>query len=195
MVTAATAKSGFNATEVSGIVSRHNKLRADEPSTDMLNMTWNTALESNAQSHASRCNFSHSSGANRTNVGEFSYAGENLYASSGTLNVNSFVDSWYSEKSQYNYDANSCSGTCGHYTQVVWANSTAIGCGVQFCPVLASSSMKNSYFVVCQYGPGGNIAGKRPYTKASSSGLFPPNLSLTYTSLALVCFLYVKSNH
>ncbi|XP_055890377.1 glioma pathogenesis-related protein 1-like [Biomphalaria glabrata] len=152
---AVTDKSGFTTEEATGIVDRHNELRTSEQSSDMLNITWNSALETNAQTHAAKCNFTHSTGEFRSNVGGFSYAGENIYASSGTsLNVTIIVDYWYSEKSDYNYDTNTCTKVCGHYTQVVWANSTAIGCGVQFCPVLDSSSMNNSYFVVCQYGPG-----------------------------------------
>ncbi|KAK0041442.1 glioma pathogenesis-related protein 1 [Biomphalaria pfeifferi] len=178
-------KSGFTSTESSDIVTRHNKLRTDEPSSDMLTMAWDSALETNAQAHATKCNFSHSTGEFRSNVGGFSYAGENLFASPA-LNVTSFVDSWYSEKKNYNFDANSCSGVCGHYTQVVWANSSAIGCGVQMCSNLAGTILKNSYFVVCQYGPGGNINGMRPYTKASSSARFPPNVTLISCLLLLL---------
>ncbi|XP_061181190.1 GLIPR1-like protein 1 [Saccostrea echinata] len=67
------------------------------------------------------------------------------------------VNWWYAEVSKYNYNANSCSGVCGHYTQVVWANSEYLGCAKQRC--------SNFYIYVCNYGPGGNISGRRPYSQ------------------------------
>merc|ERR1719326_2392685 len=50
----------------------------------------------------------------------------------------------------------------GHYTQVVWKTSTALGCGVQ------------GRLLVCQYGPGGNMGGEfssnvQPPTKSESA--------------------------
>merc|ERR1712135_128354 len=69
--------------------------------------------------------------------------------------------------------ANGKTGVIGHYTQVVWAETTDVGCGY-----IASS--KGSY-MACNYGPGGNVAGKRVYetgkpgskcpTKKTSQGL------------------------
>jgi hypothetical protein len=45
---------------------------------------------------------------------------------------------------------------CGHYTQVVWHNTTQIGCGV------AVDLEDNSYWV-CRYRPGGNISNRQPF--------------------------------
>ena len=47
---------------------------------------------------------------------------------------------------------------CGHYTQVVWRNTTKIGCAIYTCPGFQYGST-----VVCDYGPGGNIGGQSPY--------------------------------
>ena len=35
------------------------------------------------------------------------------------LDVSNYVDGWVSEKKDYHYSSNSCSGMCGHYTQVM----------------------------------------------------------------------------
>ena len=41
--------------------------------------------------------------------------------------------------------------------QLVWAESTTLGCGIHLCPVaqapLFGTTFENSYFVVCNYGP------------------------------------------
>uniref|UniRef100_A0A2C9LU83 SCP domain-containing protein n=1 Tax=Biomphalaria glabrata TaxID=6526 RepID=A0A2C9LU83_BIOGL len=118
------SKSGFTAREVDDLVNLHNKLRADEHGLDMLNMSWNSDLENNAQNHANKCDFSHSSQSYRSNVGHFSYVGENLYAiGDSSPSARNIVETWYREKSNYDYGDNSCSGSCGHYTQETISNT------------------------------------------------------------------------
>merc|ERR1719337_1625 len=62
------------------------------------------------------------------------------------------VEMWYSEieftKGGLTGGPSECTGTCGHYTQVVWADSSTLGCG-------AAGNV-----VVCQYGEGGNMLGQ-----------------------------------
>src|SRR5919109_4021378 len=66
------------------------------------------------------------------------------------------VDKWGSEKQNYNYRKNSCSGVCGHYTQVVWKNSVEVGCGMAICD-------NKSQVWVCNYNPPGNVEDEIPY--------------------------------
>lgn len=70
------------------------------------------------------------------------------------------VDSWGSEIQWYSYKNNSCSApagkSCGHYTQLVWAETTEVGCGKAICSDL-------SQVWVCSYDPPGNMNGKNPY--------------------------------
>ncbi|MEM6522020.1 MAG: CAP domain-containing protein, partial [Cyanobacteria bacterium P01_C01_bin.70] len=42
------------------------------------------------------------------------------------------VAAWVAEKADYDYASNSCASgkVCGHYTQIVWRETTAVGCGV-----------------------------------------------------------------
>ncbi|KAK0041441.1 GLIPR1-like protein 1 [Biomphalaria pfeifferi] len=186
----------FTAREAIDLVNLHNKLRADEHGLVMLNISWNSDLENNAQNHANKCDFSHSSQAYRSNVGNFSYVGENLYAIGGSSpSTSNIVETWYREKSNYDYGDNSCSGACGHYTQIVWAETTAVGCGIAYCSTITNSKITNGYLVVCQYGPGGNISGKRPYLKASAPGLLSRDVCVTVSLVTFVCLLCLRNSY
>lgn len=69
------------------------------------------------------------------------------------------VDNWAGERSDYNYENNSCARgkMCGHYTQLVWRTSTTVGCAVAVCEDTREQVW------VCQYQPPGNWIGERPY--------------------------------
>jgi pathogenesis-related protein 1 len=139
--------------ELMGITAAHNEVRAD---VGVPGMTWNPALASLAAGFIADCQFEHSSSGERSGVAGFEYIGENLYSSGGFQPTGQDVtDAWASEKAMYNYDNNSCSGVCGHYTQIVWRDSTDLGCAMQACG--------NGFIVSCEYGPGGNFVGQRPY--------------------------------
>jgi hypothetical protein len=90
-------------------------------------------------------------------VGHPYYVGENVFGSSGNTTPQQVVNLWASEAANYNYQNNSCSGVCGHYTQIVWRTSVDLGCAKGECPNLTYRTS-----VVCNYGPGGNSGG-RPY--------------------------------
>jgi pathogenesis-related protein 1 len=69
------------------------------------------------------------------------------------------VDVWAGEKDNYDYASNRCAAgkICGHYTQVVWAATERVGCGLAQCAGLAFGAT-----IVCNYSPAGNSGG-RPY--------------------------------
>ncbi|WP_420580646.1 CAP domain-containing protein [Reichenbachiella sp.] len=84
--------------------------------------------------------------------------GENIFKGSvGSVNVGDAVDSWAAEKQNYNYKKNTCEQDkiCGHYTQLVWNNSTEVGCAKTICD--------GSVIWVCNYNPPGNFVGQKPY--------------------------------
>jgi hypothetical protein len=90
--------------------------------------------------------------------GKDSYVGENIYASTGnTVAPTDAVTSWMSESSKYDYTKNNFSNA-GHYTQVVWRDSVRIGCAIVNCP-----NARYNNTVLCDYAPGGNISGQKPY--------------------------------
>lgn len=140
-------------TELMGITAAHNRVRAD---VSVGPMTWNNDLAVLAQGFIADCEFMHSTQSDRSDKAGFDYIGENLYMSGGFQPTGQAVtDSWASEKADYDYASNACSGTCGHYTQIVWATSIDLGCAMKQCG--------NGYLVSCEYGPGGNYQGQRPY--------------------------------
>ena len=82
--------------------------------------------------------------------------GENIYTiSGGTATPFEVVDLWAKEARGYDIRSNSCSGVCGHYTQIVWGKTRAVGCAVADAP--------RREIWVCNYDPPGNVIGYRPY--------------------------------
>lgn len=82
--------------------------------------------------------------------------GENLFEISGGRETPAnVVAAWMSEAANYNYETNSCSARCGHYTQVIWKTTKLVGCGV------AGNGKREVW--VCDYYPPGNVVGERPY--------------------------------
>jgi len=117
-------------------------------------LQWSEALTTYAQAWASTlqgrgCRMEH-----RT---EDDY-GENLAWSSGnSFTPEQVVEIWGKEKSFYDYDTNTCAdgAVCGHYTQVVWRTTQAVGCAMARCG--------ESEVWVCNYDPPGNWVGEKPY--------------------------------
>ena len=124
----------------------HNAART-EVGVEPLN--WDNALaeeaEAYAQELAKRHRFEHA----RDNNGH----GENLYWYSATTNtpMSDASKSWYDEIEVYRYRR--CCGPnfseTGHYTQMVWHSTTAVGIGV-------AVSSKGETYVVARYNPTGN---------------------------------------
>merc|ERR1712190_573524 len=88
----------------------------------------------------------HSSNNARQGVAGFSHVGENL--ASGVTDARA-VDMWYREIDHTNGGlTNAYSSATGHYTQVVWRETSRLGCGIQ------------GTLLVCQYGTTGNMRGE-----------------------------------
>lgn len=141
---------------MAGITAAHNAARAavEPPAASPIPpLTWSGEVAAVAQAYADKCVFKHSGGP----------YGENLYASSASSTAEAVVESWASEKAEYDYAADSCSDECGHYTQVVWAASLRLGCGVTTCTTGSPFGGGEWQNWVCNYDPPGNYIGQRPY--------------------------------
>jgi len=158
------------------MVNSHNKVRHSVnagtywdqpvPGTPVADVVWDELLAEVAHNYASDCHWGHNSNrsAEYAAAGGSGYVGENIAASSGNPTTDSVVDSqWGAEAKSYNYSNNSCSGVCGHYTQVAWKTSTRIGCARVHCDSFTGGISWSGYFTVCNYAPGGNMNGQRPY--------------------------------
>jgi uncharacterized protein YkwD len=87
--------------------------------------------------------------------------GENLWAGTmGAYTPEQMVESWIGEKTLYKYGRfpdvakNGNWVDVGHYTQLIWGNTTAVGCAV------ASNAEED--ILVCRYDPPGNWMGQFP---------------------------------
>ena len=152
--------------ELAGITLRHNEIRAAvQTSTPLPALQWDPQLAAYAQAYVSQCIDQQAPAGlvdhnpARQNVAGYQYIGENIYAAGGTTATpTAAVNSWASEAANYNYANNTCNGGCGHYTQIVWRETTHVGCALYNCAGLQYPST-----ILCDYGPGGNIGGQRPY--------------------------------
>lgn len=82
--------------------------------------------------------------------------GENLYEiTGGSASPQQVVEAWADEARDYDIRTNTCYGMCGHYTQIVWRATRAVGCGV------IGGGDREVW--VCEYDPAGNVVGFRPY--------------------------------
>ncbi len=86
--------------------------------------------------------------------------GENIFWGSRGRNWQpaDAVWAWLREGQWYNHWSNTCSfgNSCGHYTQIMWRQTTRVGCAEQVCS-------DGNTFMTCNYYPPGNWVGQRPY--------------------------------
>lgn len=147
-------------------VAAHNNWRAKVGVTEKL--SYSPELETSAQAWAdnlkqtNRCKMRHSKGEGR--YGENIFWASAMAWSDGRKELQQVtpqhvVDSWGSEKADYDYASNSCKPgkICGHYTQVVWRTTTSVGCAMAVCDDTRTQVW------VCQYQPAGNWVGNKPY--------------------------------
>jgi len=59
-------------------------------------------------------------------------------------------------------------GAWGHFSQIVWASTTQVGCYTQYCGSGLANTASNvpPYFTVCNYYPPGNYLGDFAKVKA-----------------------------
>jgi hypothetical protein len=158
-------------TLIAELVTAHNQARSGPlnptPMPALPPVTWDPVLADSAYGYLARCIATASPpalvdhNADRSTdyqaLGGSGYVGENIFASSGSATPTAAVASWMAEASQYDYNTSPI-GTAGHYTQVVWRASVRIGCAIVDCP-----NVTFHHTVLCDYAPGGNIQGQKPY--------------------------------
>lgn len=141
--------------DMNGIVSRHNYWRTK---VGVPPLRWSNRLSQLSKRWANHlrkenCRIYHSSG--RGIFGNL--YGENIYWSVRVKNTpESVVDDWAEEIQFFNPKTGGCKGgECGHYTQIIWKNTTKVGCAMVRCG--------EKEIWVCSYSPAGNWVGQKPY--------------------------------
>lgn len=152
----------------------YNFAAQNRPSNPLAPMTNATSLKNSAASVASSCNFAHSG---------WNGVGENLFV--GTEAPNTSTEQWLSDRNwwiknavnDWTYEArfvnyavganavkcndgstgSACRSKIGHYTQIMWADTTEVGCAAHYCPNgIGNFSSRASTMLVCHYSPQGN---------------------------------------
>ncbi|KAJ7375082.1 hypothetical protein OS493_001814 [Desmophyllum pertusum] len=79
---------------------------------------------------------------------------------------------------------------CGHYTQLAWAKSKRIGCGVKWCDKDFGQPhpwIPGETIVTCDNGPAGNIIGEYPYQKGTPCSKCASGNGFCYKNLCRDC--------
>ncbi len=100
------------------------------------------------------CPSGHSSNEYRANQAGFQQVGENLYSGTDVLHG---IALFAEERLLYEFGTEIAEDNftpIGHYTQMVWSDTTDVGCAVGDCGM---------WRTVCWYGPAGNYLGEAPY--------------------------------
>ena len=138
-------------------------------------VSWNTTLASYASSYLARdgCVFQHSGGP----------YGENL--AMGYPNATASVQAWGNEAAHYNFKNPGFAESTGHFTQLVWQNTTATGCACSLCG-------ESGWFVVCEYWPPGNVIGEfaQEVLAPVGAGSKPKPHFWAVITLAVMCYLF-----
>ena len=149
--------SAIDANEASALVGYHNKVRQD---VKVGPLTWSPQLAAVAQEWANRL-AADGTLVHRPKQGRGSSPyGENLAIDSTPL---AGAAAWYSERVNYRPGTLVTSANLndvGHYTQMVWRDTTSVGCGKA---IVQRGRYQNQVVLVCNYDPPGNFNDRPPY--------------------------------
>ncbi|XP_034487729.1 transcription factor mef2A [Drosophila innubila] len=162
--------SGIGTEERSIILQEHNRLRQlvatgrypGQPGAEnMREIVWDDELAARAQQWADNCQFRHD--PHRT-INRFTM-GQNLAVIWSTAPLDpddgdfpSRIQNWFNEVQKYSF-GDAWSPKTGHYSQLVWGETSLVGCGF----AEYKDNVKYNKLYVCNYGPGGNVVGYNPY--------------------------------
>ncbi|VDQ13043.1 unnamed protein product [Trichobilharzia regenti] len=118
------------------------ELENQPPAKYLPDLQWDNDLAHHAQLTANKCALQHS----KITVPKYQYIGQNaaIYPT-----MEGAIEDWFNEYKDYDYNTQKCSFLCGHYTQMVWQNTTNVGCGVKDC---TKKLGYKAISVVCNYG-------------------------------------------
>ncbi|XP_029362868.1 peptidase inhibitor 16 [Echeneis naucrates] len=163
------------------LVELHNHYRGSvTPSASaMMPLKWDPSLKIIAEGYAAKCIWNHNS--------ELEDTGENLFAKTGPLDLREALEKWFMERLDYDFHNNSCDEDkmCGHYTQMVWADTHRVGCAFHLCNNMEGLDWERVSFLVCNYFPPGNYEDERPYVEGDWCSRCPENLQKCENNLCV----------
>lgn len=150
------------------VIAHHNVHRANHSAPAL---QWDADLANTAATIAATCVYAHSMDVNGGGYGQNIAAGveaNNISAVITELFYNGEVNYFDGLYGQANPDMSNFE-KWGHFSQIVWKDTTKVGCATQYC----SGGLKNvgqyvsPYFTVCNYGSPGTSM-KQPWLNGSS---------------------------
>lgn len=144
--------------EAQAALEYHNKVRKDVRSEPLI---WSTELAAYAQAWAEEIAKTGCKMRHRPGSGEWAQKyGENIFWGSPARFFTPQVacENWYSEIKYFKNQKISVEKLdgVGHYTQMVWNTTKAVGIGKAVCK-------NDALIVVANYDPPGNVIGLKPY--------------------------------
>jgi hypothetical protein len=138
------------------ILEAHNRYRA---AVGVAPLAWSSELAKAAEAWAnaltSEQRFAHDPSVQNQ--------GENLWmGTAGAFTLTEMVDDWGQERRYFangifpNVSTTGSWSDVGHYTQMVWRSTTAVGCA-------GRTGSDGYYRLVCRYSPAGNVIGRRAF--------------------------------
>ena len=142
------------------ILNTHNQERAN---VQVPALSWSNSLAADAQQYADHLV---SLGLSPDDIAPHAQGtgqGENLaWGPSNSFTTDELAQGWYAEKSNFQPGHIMSQGDfapgvpmIGHYTQIVWKDTTEVGC--------AEASSDSTEYLVCRYSPPGNYLGQTPF--------------------------------
>ncbi|XP_059471196.1 venom allergen 3-like [Neocloeon triangulifer] len=182
----------LTAHERAALLDIHNKLRAlvafgripgHPPARNMQQLTWDDELASVAQRWAEQCMFEHDKNrrVERFRVGQnlaFSWQSPPNRDKSADV-INSTI-AMFNEVNKPGFPSAYIGKfqpvpKTGHYTQIVWAESTLIGCGHAIYSETKKNIPGETKLLVCNFGRAGNMIGAEVYKTGMPECEVPSN--------------------
>ncbi|XP_036803534.1 peptidase inhibitor 16 isoform X1 [Oncorhynchus mykiss] len=156
------------------LMELHNSYRGQvvPSATYMRKVKWDEKLKILAEGYAVKCMWEPNPDLELLNMGE------NLFVSNEPLDLNMTMEKWFLEHLDYDYNNNSCQEDrmCGHYTQMVWADSHSVGCAAHRCDTIEGLSFEKVNFLVCNYYPKDKFKDEKPYEQGEWCSKCPDNV-------------------
>jgi len=161
-----------------------SRVYGQPPAANMKELVWSSELEAIAQRWAEQCNQLGPHDRSRDKLDGTSVGQNQAYAASTMQLAREEVlqqfamqpDGWYDEVAEPGYDGDrvdrfSFSRGTGHYTQVVWADTEEVGCGL----VYYKTGRWYTSLVICNYARAGNWMSKPVYKTGYHCSNCPPS--------------------
>nr|AEE62003.1 unknown [Dendroctonus ponderosae] len=155
------------------IVMYHNyfRSRVEPKASNMLKMKWHRGAARDAQRWANKCEFLVHDSVEGRHVSGYGSCGQNIFIASTKVPWLFAIETWWLEKDAFKFGGKNNMTLVGHYTQMVWATTHEVGCGLSKCyRILYDKNGKEIdgrkrvfYNYICNYCPIGNRPGRTSF--------------------------------